>query len=507
MFCPNCGTSIEDPGKFCPSCGQALPQLSPHQPEQAEVAAVAAVPSWAQTPLPTPEPGPPAEPEIGPAAEPEPGPATEPEIAAAAAPAPPAWAQTLPPAPAPEVVVPVAPVWAQPIPSAPAAPAPGWAQNMPPQAPLAAGAPPWAQAPAAQPPYGAAPYGPPPAATAPYGAPSAPYGAPPYGAPPPYPALAVAAGGSGRNPTAGLLALIGGAVAIGSALLPWYSVSSDALQTAAWARPIDLTKDLILANGYFLIGSAVLAALCGLLMMFGVARSPGARTLLGLGAITGAAGIGAVEFSAYSTVADLIKAFGSDNIFYGFGLFVGAGAAAVAGIGGVVALTSKPAAAGSTPASTRGLARVVALVLIVAVALGAGAYLLSQNNKAVGPGASGSLAFGATEQPSTSPGGSASATPGASQSFLTSGYDTREGAIGAYVEQHSVTYAGDCGSPGTGDYCSTLDSAVSDSQVVYTVGPINSEAVAWLLLQQTDDGLWHVLDQKPFNSSSTSPWQ
>jgi len=500
MFCPNCGTSIENPGKFCPSCGQALPQLPPHQHEQPEAAAVAAVPSWAQTPLPTPEPGPPAEPEIGPPA--------EPEISAAAAPAPPAWAQTPLPAPAPEVPVPVAPVWAQPTPSAPAAPASGWAQNMPPQAPLAAGAPAWAQAPAAQPPYGAAPYGAPPAATPPYGAPAAPYGAPPYGAPPPYPALAVAAGGSGRNPTAGLLALIGGAVAIGSAWLPWSMASSDPLQTAAWGKPIEITSSAYgLANGNYLIGAGVIAAVCGLLLMIGVARSPSARMILGVGAIAGAVGIGAVEFSAYGQVSDQLKLFGSDNIFYGFGLFVGAGAAAVAGIGGVVALTSKPAAAGSTAASTQGLARVVALVLIVAVALGAGAYFLSQNNKAVGPGASGSLAFGATEQPSTSPGGSATATPGASQSFLTSGYSTREEAIGAYVEQHSVTYAGDCGSPGTGDYCSTLDSAVSDSQVVYTVGPINSEAVAWLLLQQTGDGLWHVLDQKPFSSSSTSPWQ
>jgi hypothetical protein len=300
-----------------------------------------------------------------------------------------------------------------------------------------------------------------------------------------------------------VLALIGGAVAIGSAWLPWYSISSDALQTAAWNRPIDLTKDLILANGCFLVGAAVLAALCGLLLMLGAARSPRARLLLGLGAIAGAVGIGAVEFSAYGTVGDAIKVFGGDSIFYGFGLFVGAGAAVVAGLGGLSALATRPARAGSAASGASGLAKVVAVVLVATVVLSGAAYYLSLNNKTVGPGAGSSL--GTTEQPTDSL-TDASATPESSPSFLTSGYDTREGAIGDYAEQHSVTYAGDCDALGTGDYCSTLDSAVSENQVVYTVGPIASEPVAWLLLRQTDDGLWYVLDQKPFSESATSPW-
>jgi hypothetical protein len=301
-----------------------------------------------------------------------------------------------------------------------------------------------------------------------------------------------------------VLALIGGAVAIGSAWLPWYMLSSDPLQTAAWGRPVDLTKDLILANGLFLIGAALLVLLCGLLMILGVARSPSGRALLGLGAIVGAIGIGVVEFSAYNHVADGIKTLGSDNIFtYGFALFVGAGAAVVAGLGGLAALATRPARAGSSASGASGLARVVAVVLVATVALSGAAYYVSQNNKTAGPGAGSSL--GTTEQPTDST-MDASATPESSPSFLTSGYDTREGAIGDYVEQHSVTYAGDCDALGTGDYCSTLDSAVSENQVVYTVGPIASEPVAWLLLRQTDDGLWYVLDQKPFSASATSPW-
>jgi len=153
------------------------------------------------------------------------------------------------------------------------------------------------------------------------------------------------------------------------------------------------------------------------------------------------------------------------------------------------------------------LARVIAVVLIAAVVLGAGAYLLSQNNKPSGPGASGSLGpSGATQQPSKSPSGAPTATPGSSPSFLTAGYATPEEAIQDYVSQHSVTYAGDCASSGAGDYCSTLNSSISESQAVYIVGPFGGEAVAWLLLEKTNDGQWHVLDQKPFTGSTTSPW-
>src|ERR1035437_10230892 len=378
MFCPNCGTSIENPGKFCPSCGEPLPPRSTRLPEPE----VEAPPSQ---PIPAVDPSTPPESAIAPA---------EPvELAA------PPWGQTPPPAALP--VPPAAPPWAQQPLTTPLAPA--------------------------QPPYGAAPYHAPPPA---YGAPPAPFGAATYGAPPvPYGTLAATPPASASNPLAGLLALIGGAVAIGSAWLPWYMASSDPMQTAAWGRPIDLTKELAsLANGYYLIGAGALAAVCGLLLIIGAGRSPGARMLLGLGALAGA--------------------------------------------------------------------------------VGGGAYFLAQNNKSSGPGASGSLRpSGASEQPSTSPSTGPTATPGSSPSFLTAGYSTREEAIGDYVVQHSVTYAGDCDTPGPGDYCSILDSKVSDNEVVYKVGPVASEPVAWLLLRQTDDGLWHVLDQKPFSDSATSPWQ
>ena len=491
MFCPNCGTSIENPGKFCPSCGEPLPPRSTRLPEPE----VEAPPSQ---PIPAVDPSTPPESEVAPA---------EPvELAA------PPWGQTPPqpvaPAepPAAEPEVPAIPVWA-PAPPPAIASAPPWGQTPPPAAlPVPPAAPPWAQQPLttplapAQPPYGAAPYHAPPPA---YGAPPAPFRAATYGAPPvPYGTPAATPPASASNPLAGLLALIGGAVAVGSAWLPWYMASSDPMQTAAWGRPIDLTKELAtLANGYYLIGAGALAAVCGLLLIIGAGRSPGARMLLGLGALAGAVGVGAIEFSAYGKVND-------NGLTYGFGLFVGVGAAVFAGLGGLVGLTSRPAPAGSKAGSSQGLATVLALVLVAAVAVGGGAYFLAQNNKSSGPGASGSLRpSGASEQPSTSPSTGPTATPGSSPSFLTAGYSTREEAIGDYVVQHSVTYAGDCDTPGPGDYCSILDSKVSDNEVVYKVGPVASEPVAWLLLRQTDDGLWHVLDQKPFSDSATSPWQ
>lgn len=38
MFCPNCGSSIEDNSQFCPNCGQVVeqPNQAPTQPQQFE---------------------------------------------------------------------------------------------------------------------------------------------------------------------------------------------------------------------------------------------------------------------------------------------------------------------------------------------------------------------------------------------------------------------------------------------------------------------------------------
>ncbi|MDP2949554.1 MAG: hypothetical protein Q8P22_08450 [Chloroflexota bacterium] len=57
-------------------------------------------------------------------------------------------------------------------------------------------------------------------------------------------------------------------------------------------------------------------------------------------------------------------------------------------------------------------------------------------------------------------------------------------------------YAGDCSSTAAeegGKFCSSLFGG-SDSQLVYTVGPTQSQWAKWLLLEQQADGTWLVVD-------------
>ncbi|MGZ6315439.1 MAG: hypothetical protein ACXWNI_07420 [Candidatus Limnocylindrales bacterium] len=303
MVCASCGAQIDSPGKFCAKCGAPLPEAAPVSPTND----FAAVP-----PLP-------------------------PEAPLAEDPAAPGWAETPPPAEEP-----AAPVWAQ-TPPPPAAP-PVWAATPPPAA--QAWAPPPAQ-PAAPPPppgapqYGAPQYGAPQYGAPQYGAPQ--YGAPQYGAPqyaPPYGApqyAAPAAAGAGTGMIAALLALAGGAVAIGSAWLPWAVTSSgDSL-----IKPIESTSGSDLANGYYLIAAGAVAAACGLLMLLGMVKTPSARMLLSLGAIAGGAAILVVEFVAMDDVNKVINLGFGTAVSLGLGLWVGAAGGVAAAVGGVLGLVSK----------------------------------------------------------------------------------------------------------------------------------------------------------------------
>ncbi len=329
MVCASCGAEIDSPGKFCAKCGAPLPEAAPVSPTidfaeeppivpEAPPAEAPAAPDWAQTTTP------PAE-----------------------APGAPAWAQT----PPPPAEAPGAPAWAQtPPPPAEAPGAPAWAQTPPPPAPGAApvwsAAPPpapqaWSQAPAQpaapQPPAGAQQYGAPPYGAPPYGAP--PYGAPPYGAPqygaPQYAAPVAAAAGTGM--LAALLALAGGAVAIGSAWLPWAATSSgDSL-----IKPIESTSGSDLANGYYLIAAGAVAAACGLLLLLGLVKTPSARMLLSLGAIAGGAAVLAVEFVAMDDVNKVINLGFGQTVSIGIGLYLGAAGGVAAAVGGLLGLVSK----------------------------------------------------------------------------------------------------------------------------------------------------------------------
>jgi hypothetical protein len=135
-----------------------------------------------------------------------------------------------------------------------------------------------------------------------------------------------------------LLALAGGAVAIGSAWLPWATSGSG----DSYLKPIEMTKDMgDLANGYYLIAAGAVAAACGLLLLLGLVKTPGARMLLSLGAIAGGAVVLAVEYVAYGHVNDEITLYGASMVSIGYGLYIGAAGGAVAAVGGVLGLVSK----------------------------------------------------------------------------------------------------------------------------------------------------------------------
>jgi hypothetical protein len=226
--------------------------------------------------------------------------------------------------------------------AAPPPPPPAWSGI-----PVAPPPPPaWSGAEAAPPP-------PPPPPAPPYGAPGQQYGAPPqqYGAPPqqygaaPYGAPgyaqpAYAAAPARGNPAmfAGLIALVGGAAAIGSAWLPWTATASgDAL-----LLPINVTASMSdIANGYYLIGGGAVAAAVGLLLLVGVAKSAGLRSLLAIVAVVAGVAVLAVTYTAYNHVSEQITYFGASQIKMGTAIYAGAAAGIASIVGGVLGLVAK----------------------------------------------------------------------------------------------------------------------------------------------------------------------
>jgi len=108
---------------------------------------------------------------------------------------------------------------------------------------------------------------------------------------------------------------------------------------------IDATgSDFGLANGDYLVAAAVVAAVCGLVLVLGLARNPGLKPLLGLGALVGGIGVCAVETAAYMKMNDYVTlGSGLDvgTVAIGMGIYVGAAAGVVAALGGLMTLLSK----------------------------------------------------------------------------------------------------------------------------------------------------------------------
>jgi hypothetical protein len=179
---------------------------------------------------------------------------------------------------------------------------------------------------------------PPPAA---YPAPQQQFAPPPaYAAQPAYAAPAYAAAPAQGNPAmlAGLIALIGGVAAVGSAWLPWTATSSgDAL-----LRPIQVTASMSdLANGYYLVGAGAVAAVVGLLLLVGLGRAAGARMLFGLVAIIAGVALLAVTYTAYGHVNDQITYFGASQVKLGNAIYAGAAGGIAAIVGGLLALIAR----------------------------------------------------------------------------------------------------------------------------------------------------------------------
>lgn len=212
-----------------------------------------------------------------------------------------------------------------------AAPPPAWSQPAaPPPPPAAYGAPP--------PPYGAPQYGAPP--PPPYGAPG--YGAPQWGAPPfaggQYGAPYAASRPAGSASIAGLLAIVGGAAAIGSLWLPW---ATFATYSSVSMKLIDATDMSRLECGYYVLIGGAIAAVCGLLLL-GARGMAGTRMLFGLGAIAGSALVVVVEVMAYNQMNNSVSGYAaSSGLSYGLGLFVAIGGGVVGALGGLAGLVSR----------------------------------------------------------------------------------------------------------------------------------------------------------------------
>ncbi len=319
-----------------------------------------------------------------------------------------------------------------------------------------------------------------------------------------------AAGGFG-----GLIALAGAALAIASAWMPWWMAQSNPLDVAAWGQPVDVADGL--ANGRYLLAAAAVAALSGLLLVIRLGRNRAMLTILALLALAGAAGIGMVEFFAYRKLQDLP----GTGLASGWGLYAGIAGAAVAALGAVVALFSRPRRAGATVGSRTllGLTAVAAAGMLMAAATLVWPQLSGAEVPAVAA-ASASPAAPSTPLPSTTaqaspapasaaPTGQASSSVAPSQApestFLTAGYPSPEQAISQFVSDQGYTYAGPCGAAiASSDYCSQFIGSSLPGRV-YAIGGMSSEADVWLLLRQSGSQ-WFVVEAASASNGSPPPW-
>jgi hypothetical protein len=106
---------------------------------------------------------------------------------------------------------------------------------------------------------------------------------------------------------------------------------------------MDKTTDFgDLANGYYLLGGGIVAAVAGLALLLKLA--PKMAPLLAILAIAGGGLAIGVEIAAYNYVNPMLSSYGSSfsgGLAIGYGLYVGIGGGVAAVLGGLAALLRK----------------------------------------------------------------------------------------------------------------------------------------------------------------------
>lgn len=147
-----------------------------------------------------------------------------------------------------------------------------------------------------------------------------------------------------------------------------------------------------------------------------------------------------------------------------------------------------------------------ALIVSVAIVFGAAAYSL------VGRGDDGAEGGGAAVDHETATAGVKptvvpTAPPTATVPAL-AGYPSPEEAIGAFLVERGVEYAGDCDTisldEDIGSYCSMLWEERPEADI-YGVGLAFSEGDTWLLLEENESG-WAVVDWAELVFGEPPPW-
>ncbi len=205
----------------------------------------------------------------------------------------------------------------------------------------------------------AAPISDPPAAPEPEPTPPAAIpDAPAYVAPPPvvqpvYPAAPIVARrkASGALTTGGFLVLAGGVAAAASTFLPWVIVGQDLLKPDNWSTLWDWPPrtwdpaSLSHPNGYYLLVIGIAAAVCGLILMSGLARARSARFLVALVAVACGVIAFAWQYQAFGSASSMVDVagtfMGAQLTTMGFGTYVGIGGAIAIILGSMIALNGR----------------------------------------------------------------------------------------------------------------------------------------------------------------------